>query len=119
MNELLQSLGMSPVHNAKILIAVGMGKHAIVISTDSEWVTEEVNVLGSDCDDLGVECEMVEGLHLWEGVLKMEGTQTMEGYEGETVYVGKTRAIEAHELFDLVRMEPKIDPLMVIEEETR
>lgn len=89
----------------RALIAVGAGGSAVVLATDSPWLTFDIDAITDRCDDLGIEAPRDRGLWLWEGVAK-EGLRIgLEQYESGTDYEGRCRRPEAHELPELLEME--------------
>ena len=111
---------MNELHHARILIAVGLQRSAVVMATDSEWVAEEVSAVSPHCDDVGIleakDYDEEPGVYLWEGTLKwvpFMGDVT----EGETSYHGKLRSVEPGELATLLAMNPPQEPLMVMEDQ--
>lgn len=115
-----------PPHKARILVAIGMQRSAIVICTDSEWVHQEVIDISPHCDDVGIlssadykgvaDCSIPPGIYLWEGVLKVVGRNSMDGWEAETDYSGNIRPVEPAELTALLAMQPPDEPLQVDED---
>lgn len=89
-----------------------MTNSGYVVSTDSDWVQQEVGDVSADCDDLGIDLGgNGPGVYLWEGTLRGVGSMD-DGYE--TVYSGSLREVEPGELLDLVAMSPP-EELEVVE----
>lgn len=110
---------MKTSEKARVLIAMGVQKTAVVITTDSEWVIDEVEAIGSSyCDDIGIldaaDYDAAPGVYLWEGTLKMVFAGAYDSPEPETAYAGKLRPVELRELKSLLAMEPPQTPLTEI-----
>ena len=89
----------SEPHRVRAVIAVGMCGSSIVMSTDSEWMAEEVSLLGAGTDDVGIDVRgRSPGVYLWEGT--MRATR-----DGDTVYEGEMRLLQRGQL-ELLGMEP-------------
>lgn len=115
LNDLTQ-----PPHRAKILIALGMHRKAIVLSTDSSWVANEVDAIENDCDSIGIldkeYYDWAEGVYLWEGTLRsILCGAPWDGQEYETSYNGKLISVEPLHLVSLLEMHPNYPELELIE----
>jgi len=99
---------------AKALIAVGATGGCVVITTNSEWLTTEMNAVGScSADDLGIDYSDCDaGLYLWEGTLKTVNSGPWDCPEPETEIIGKVREVQVSELPSLLNMSPPAQLLL-------
>lgn len=98
-------------HEAKILIAIGPCGGAAILATDSDWVSEEISMIGNNIEDLGISITPehdAPALLLWEGVLKVVCYNPEDG--GDTEYEGVCRPVSGPELDQLLNMTSHQSP---------
>lgn len=94
----------------RALIAVGRSGRAVIISTDSPCLDRDVDAIGDDADDIGIEVTTSPGVYLWEGTATERWSGLPGEEEFETEYEGRARDIEPCELESLEAMEPPEPP---------
>ncbi len=103
---------MSEPHKARILIAMGLDRRAIVLATDSSWVAQEVDGISAYTDDIGIldadEYNRPCGVYLWVGVLSVDVDRSSGVGEPETVYEGVLAPIAGADLAYLLSMAPPV-----------
>jgi len=108
---------MNEPHKARILIAMNPTRYAaIVLTTDSDWVCNDIDAINAHVDDLGIlsaeqwkDAEV--GVYLWEGTLEQGFSDSFEGgtEPDGTEYDGTLRPIRGDELESLLTMSPPSD----------
>ena len=101
---------------ARILIALGLCRKAVILATDSAWVEEEVDSISPDPDDIGIlaasDYEHSPGIYLWEGTLSTVMCGSRDSPEPETRYEGAVRPVYGREISHLLdTLRPPTPPL--------
>lgn len=109
-------------HPARILIALGLGRQAIVLATDSDWVEQELADIANDCDDVGIlarkDYDKPPGIYLWTGTLRSICLNTPDTLEYETEYHGEFKPVPVSDMEELLKMEPpERKPFAVMDEQ--
>lgn len=112
------SEAMKPPHKARVLVAIGLLRSAIILATDSDWISREIEEISARCDDLGLldagEYDNFPGLYLWTGTVRVVQCGSPEhGPEYDVVYRGDLEPITGYQAqLDALAMRPPTEPTL-------